>query len=290
MPAVLGGGGQVGDEAYAVGHPLGYAGSLSSGVISGLDRSVKARERQEAAGADPVRHGRQPRQLRRAAAQPRGTGDRHRHRARKPVARRLLHRHRLRGTDRHRRRCRQRPTQMTRGAMNEQPTLDASLEQVLYQVKRVIVGQDALLERMVVALLARGHLLVEGVPGLAKTMAVKTLAAGDRRRVPAHPVHARPRPGRHRRDARLQPEARRVPGLARARVREPRPRRRDQPGAREGAERAARGDAGAPGHDRPRDAPAARSVPRDGDAEPDRVGGHVSRCRRRRSTGSCSRC
>ena len=60
--------------------------------------------------------------------------------------------------------------------MNEKPTLDASLEQVLYQVKRVIVGQDTLLERMVVALLSRGHLLVEGVPGLAKTMAVKTLA------------------------------------------------------------------------------------------------------------------
>jgi MoxR-like ATPase len=60
--------------------------------------------------------------------------------------------------------------------MDRKPTLDASLEQVLYEVKRVIVGQDALLERMVVALLARGHLLVEGVPGLAKTMAVKTLA------------------------------------------------------------------------------------------------------------------
>jgi MoxR-like ATPase len=60
--------------------------------------------------------------------------------------------------------------------VNKQSTLDASLEQVLYEVKRVIVGQDALLERMVVALLARGHLLVEGLPGLAKTMAVKTLA------------------------------------------------------------------------------------------------------------------
>ena len=60
--------------------------------------------------------------------------------------------------------------------MNRQPTLDASLEQVFYEVKRVIVGQDTFLERMVVALLARGHLLVEGVPGLAKTMAVKTLA------------------------------------------------------------------------------------------------------------------
>ena len=42
VPAVLGGGGQVGDEAYAVGHPLGYVGSLSAGVISGLDRSVEA--------------------------------------------------------------------------------------------------------------------------------------------------------------------------------------------------------------------------------------------------------
>ncbi|MFL5757455.1 MAG: AAA family ATPase [Chloroflexota bacterium] len=51
------------------------------------------------------------------------------------------------------------------------------MERVLYEVKRVIVGQDHLLERMVVALLARGHLLVEGVPGLAKTMAIKTLAS-----------------------------------------------------------------------------------------------------------------
>jgi MoxR-like ATPase len=70
--------------------------------------------------------------------------------------------------------------------MNRQTKLDASLEQVLYEVKRVIVGQDALLERMVVVLLARGHLLVEGVPGLAKTMAVKTLAqaiGGEFRRI-----------------------------------------------------------------------------------------------------------
>jgi MoxR-like ATPase len=52
----------------------------------------------------------------------------------------------------------------------------ASIEQVLYHVKRVIVGQDVLLERMVVALVAGGHLLVEGVPGLAKTLAVRTFA------------------------------------------------------------------------------------------------------------------
>ena len=50
------------------------------------------------------------------------------------------------------------------------------MERLLYEVKKVIVGQDHLLERMVVALLTGGHVLVEGVPGLAKTMAVKTLA------------------------------------------------------------------------------------------------------------------
>ena len=52
----------------------------------------------------------------------------------------------------------------------------APMERLLYEVKKVIVGQDHLLERLAVALLARGHLLVEGVPGLAKTMAIKTLA------------------------------------------------------------------------------------------------------------------
>ncbi|HNJ84637.1 MAG TPA: AAA family ATPase, partial [Piscinibacter sp.] len=50
------------------------------------------------------------------------------------------------------------------------------MERVLYEVKRVVVGQDQFLERVMVALLAGGHLLVEGVPGLAKTLTVKTLA------------------------------------------------------------------------------------------------------------------
>jgi len=62
----------------------------------------------------------------------------------------------------------------------------APMERLLYEVKRVIVGQDQLLERLAVALLARGHLLVEGVPGLAKTLAIKTLASaigGEFRRI-----------------------------------------------------------------------------------------------------------
>jgi MoxR-like ATPase len=50
------------------------------------------------------------------------------------------------------------------------------LEEALYEIKRVIVGQDAMLERMIVALLAGGHVLLEGVPGLAKTLTVKTMA------------------------------------------------------------------------------------------------------------------
>ena len=54
---------------------------------------------------------------------------------------------------------------------------ETPMEEVLYEVKKIIVGQDILLERLIVALLARGHILVEGVPGLAKTMAIKTLAA-----------------------------------------------------------------------------------------------------------------
>ena len=61
--------------------------------------------------------------------------------------------------------------------VTQQSTETAALmERILYEVKRVVVGQDAFLERVMVALLAGGHLLVEGVPGLAKTLTIKTLA------------------------------------------------------------------------------------------------------------------
>ena len=61
----------------------------------------------------------------------------------------------------------------TQAGRSEVATL---MEQVLYEVKRVVVGQDHFLERVLVAILAQGHLLVEGVPGLAKTLTVNTLA------------------------------------------------------------------------------------------------------------------
>jgi MoxR-like ATPase len=60
--------------------------------------------------------------------------------------------------------------------LSKNPENRKPMERVLYEVKKIIVGQDNLLERLVVALLARGHILVEGVPGLAKTLAIKTLA------------------------------------------------------------------------------------------------------------------
>ncbi|MBO0840955.1 MAG: MoxR family ATPase [Sciscionella sp.] len=57
------------------------------------------------------------------------------------------------------------------------PARDAQLlERTVFEVKRVIVGQDRLVERMLVGLLAKGHLLLEGVPGVAKTLAVETFA------------------------------------------------------------------------------------------------------------------
>jgi MoxR-like ATPase len=69
---------------------------------------------------------------------------------------------------------------MDNRAANETPAGRAEsatiMERILYEVKKVVVGQDHFLERVLVAMLAQGHLLVEGVPGLAKTLTVKTLA------------------------------------------------------------------------------------------------------------------
>ena len=62
------------------------------------------------------------------------------------------------------------PNELSRGEIT------SLMERILYEVKKVVVGQDHFLERVLVAILAQGHLLVEGVPGLAKTLTVKTLA------------------------------------------------------------------------------------------------------------------
>jgi MoxR-like ATPase len=64
---------------------------------------------------------------------------------------------------------------MSDSAIHEEPR--EALESALFEIKRVIIGQDAMLERVMVALLAGGHVLLEGVPGLAKTLTIKTLAS-----------------------------------------------------------------------------------------------------------------
>src|ERR671916_1565652 len=56
----------------------------------------------------------------------------------------------------------------------DEAAVGAKLEAALFEIKRVIVGQEGLLERVFVALLTGGHLLIEGVPGLAKTLTVRT--------------------------------------------------------------------------------------------------------------------
>jgi MoxR-like ATPase len=59
---------------------------------------------------------------------------------------------------------------------SQEQTPRERLETILYELRRVIVGQDRLLDRMIVALLSRGHVLLEGVPGLAKTLTLETVA------------------------------------------------------------------------------------------------------------------
>ena len=207
VPATLGNPGamSVGDEAYAVGHPFGLYGSMSAGIISGFDRSIQPVESAfQYRRPDPDRCGGQSRQFGWPVAQPQRRGHRHRHRTDQSDQAKLFCRRsalpcrsRLLVAPRERRHTNRRlrtgallfyevlagavrtNTSLERRARMVQPMNRQSgtpMERVLYEVKKVIVGQDHLLERMVVALLARGHMLVEGVPGLAKTMAIKTLA------------------------------------------------------------------------------------------------------------------
>ena len=146
-----------------------------------------------------------------------------------------------------------------------------------------------LVDGLLIGLLADGHVLLEGVPGLAKTLAVAVARDGARRARSAasssRPTCCRPT------SLGTQVYNPKTGDWTRARgagLRELRARRRDQPRAGEGAVGAARGDAGAPGHARRRDAPAARrrsSCSRRRTRSSRRA---PTRCPRRRSTASCS--
>ncbi len=133
----------------------------------------------------------------------------------------------------------------------------AFVEKLNSEVAKVIVGQKAMIERILIGLLTGGHILLEGVPGLAKTLTVKTLA--DTLHMKFQRIQFTPD---------LLPAdivgtviynqakgefiSKQGPDL-----RQPRPGRRDQPGACQGAVGPARGDAGAAGDDRRHDAQAA---------------------------------
>ena len=78
----------------------------------------------------------------------------------------------------------------------------AKLEEALVEIKRIIAGQDEMLERVLVCLVAGGHLLIEGVPGLAKTLTIKTTASvlgGTFRRIQFTPDLVPSGPRRHAR-------------------------------------------------------------------------------------------
>ena len=155
----------------------------------------------------------------------------------------------------------------------------AAFTRLRTHLEQRILGQPDLIEKLLVCLLADGHLLVEGAPGLAKTTRDQDAGRGARGRVSPHPVHARSaarRPHGHRD---LPAGDGQLPLRARSALPQPRARRRDQPRAGEGAVGAARGDGRAADHRRASHLPAAAALPRDGDAEPDRAGGHLPAAR-----------
>ena len=171
----------------------------------------------------------------------------------------------------------------TRTAADESTQL---LEAALFEAKRVLVGQDRMIERLFVCWLARGHCLLEGAPGLAKTLAAETVATvlgGTFARlqftpdlVPADLVGTRI----------YRPSQRGVRRRARPGVRQRRARRRDQPGAGQGAVRAARGHGRAPRVDRRHHLRRARPVPRAGHPEPASRARASTRCPRPSATAS----
>ena len=153
--------------------------------------------------------------------------------------------------------------------------LRAALGAVRTEVAKAVVGQDAAVSGLVIALLCRGHVLLEGVPGVAKTLLVRALSAAldlETKRVQFTPdLMPGDVTGSLVYDARTAEFSFRAgPG-----VHQPPAGRRDQPDAAEDAGVAARGDGGASGVDRRHPAPAARPVPRHRDAEPRRVRGHL---------------
>ena len=251
VPAVLGGGVQVGDDTFSVGNPLGLADSITAGVVSGLDRTIAARGRRRrprAASSSST-----PRSTRAAPGGPllnrAGPGGRHRHRAGQPDRAALLRRHRLRRADRAARRRRRAARQPRRQADRDDRTRRGSTDGTPHRRPcrpdgaGAVRGQEGHRRPGRAARAAgdraarpRAHAR-RGRARPGQDAGDQDAGRGDRRAVPAHPVHARPRARRPRRHPHLQPALRRVQDVARPGVHQPAARRRDQPRAGQGAER-----------------------------------------------------
>ena len=157
------------------------------------------------------------------------------------------------------------------------------IRQIEEQVRKVILGQDDLIRRILIGLFGRipysfrrgqeekagsGHILLEGVPGLAKTLLVSAIANYHPRPLSAHPVYAGHAARRHSGNAHLRQQDGRVPHGKGADLRQYRPGGRNQPRAAEDPERAAGGHARAAGDDRREHLPTRRSVLGAGHAKP----------------------
>ena len=133
--------------------------------------------------------------------------------------------------------------------------LNDAYRRITDELGKVIVGQQQVIEELLIAMFARGHCLLIGVPGLAKTLMIRTLADAPEPELQPHPVHARPDAvghHRHRGDPGRQgrPASGRFKFLHGAGLRQHPPGRRNQPHAAQDPGRPARSDAGAPGHRR----------------------------------------
>ena len=75
-------------------------------------------------------------------------------------------------------------------ALNERIQQESAfVDMITMEMKKVIIGQKQMVERLLIGLLSNGHILLEGVPGLAKTLAIKSLAQDHRRKIQQDPVH-----------------------------------------------------------------------------------------------------
>ena len=148
-----------------------------------------------------------------------------------------------------------------------------------HEIGKAVIGQDVVIERLLVALLANGHVLLEGMPGLAKTLLVKSL--GTALGVQFERIQFTPDllPSDVVGTMIFSAEGRRLRHARGPDLRQPRAGRRNQPRPGQGPVRPARGHAGTAGHDRRQLPSAAAAVLRHGDAESGRAGGHLPAAR-----------